>query len=96
MDTNGDGTVTAEEFKAFQPHMKDGVFAMIDSNKDAGIDAKEWLTFHEEHRRSMGSGGGGMGSGGGMGGGMGGSMPAPSESKGNTGSDMLIAPPSKE
>jgi hypothetical protein len=40
IDTDGDGTVSREEWIAFQ----DKVYAMLDKNKDGNVDAKEFMS----------------------------------------------------
>ena len=40
IDTDGDGTVSREEWIAFQ----DKVFEMLDKNKDGNVDAKEFMS----------------------------------------------------
>ncbi|HEY2419717.1 MAG TPA: EF-hand domain-containing protein [Steroidobacteraceae bacterium] len=40
IDTDGDGTVSREEWTAFQ----DKVYAMLDKNKDGNVDAKEFMS----------------------------------------------------
>lgn len=88
MDTNKDGKVTLEEFKAYFPNMREEAFAAIDKNGDKVIDRAEWDEFVANH--SSGHMGGSMGN---MMGGQGGmpgnaTMPAP----GNA--DMpLVTPP---
>jgi EF hand len=47
IDTDGDGTVSREEWVAFQ----DKVYAMLDKNKDGNVDAKEFMS----NRKEMGS-----------------------------------------
>lgn len=49
MDTQKDGRVTWEEFKAYFPQAEPKVFAAIDLNKDGAIDHDEWHTFKEAH-----------------------------------------------
>ncbi len=53
MDTNLDGKVTIEEFKALYPTMKSNVFDIIDSNNDNVIDTKEWEAFQLQHTMDM-------------------------------------------
>ena len=51
MDTNGDGKVTAEEFRIAYPNMNQNAFVMIDSNGDGVIEAGEWNIFTATHAR---------------------------------------------
>jgi hypothetical protein len=44
IDTDGDGTVSREEWIAFQ----DKVYAMLDKNKDGNVDAKEFMSNKKE------------------------------------------------
>jgi hypothetical protein len=44
IDTDGDGTVSREEWVAFQ----DKVYAMLDKNKDGNVDAKEFMSDKKE------------------------------------------------
>ena len=44
IDTDGDGTVSREEWIAFQ----DNVYAMLDKNKDGNVDAKEYMSNRKE------------------------------------------------
>lgn len=53
MDTNGDGKVVLEEFRAAFPNMNEKGFAVIDANADNGIDRAEWIAFVENHGRGM-------------------------------------------
>lgn len=88
MDTNKDGKVSYEEFKAYFPNMREEAFAVIDKNGDKFIDRAEWDEFVSNH--SSGHMGGSMGNMMGGQNGMGGSamMPTP----GNA--DMpLVTPP---
>lgn len=59
MDTNKDGKVSYEEFKAYFPNMREGAFAVIDKNGDKFIDRAEWDEFVSNH--SSGHMGGSMG-----------------------------------
>ena len=68
MDTDKDGKVTYEEFKAYYPNMREEAFAVIDKNGDKSINRIEWDEFVSNH--SSGHMGGGKG--GNMGGMMGG------------------------
>jgi Ca2+-binding EF-hand superfamily protein len=52
IDTDGDGSVSREEWVAFQ----DKVFAMLDKNKDGNVDAKEFMS-HEKEMASFATGG---------------------------------------
>ena len=88
MDTNKDGKVSYEEFKAYFPNMREEAFAVIDKNGDKAIDRAEWDEFVSNH--SSGHMGGSMGN---MMGGQGGTpgnamMPTPGSA------DMpLVTPP---
>ncbi len=53
MDTDKDGKVNLEEFKALYPTMKSNVFDIIDDNDDNIIDMKEWINFQNEHMSGM-------------------------------------------
>jgi EF-hand domain pair len=44
IDTDGDGTVSREEWIAFQEE----VYAMLDTNKDGNVDAKEFMNNKKE------------------------------------------------
>jgi Ca2+-binding EF-hand superfamily protein len=44
IDTDGDGTVSREEWNAFQ----EKVFAMLDKNKDGNVDSKEFMAQKEK------------------------------------------------
>jgi hypothetical protein len=44
IDTDGDGTVSREEWIAFQ----DKVYGMLDKNKDGNVDAKEFMSNKKE------------------------------------------------
>ena len=59
MDTNKDGKVSYEEFKAYFPNMREEAFAVIDKNGDKVIDRAEWDEFVSNH--SSGHMGGSMG-----------------------------------
>ena len=48
-DTNGDGHVNWEEFKAHFPHAEEKVFNAIDLNHDNVLDHDEWHAFKEAH-----------------------------------------------
>ena len=88
MDTNKDGKVSYEEFKAYFPNMRDEAFAVIDKNGDKVIDRAEWDEFVSNH--SSGHMGGSMGNMMGGQGGMPGNamMPTPGSA------DMpLVTPP---
>ena len=80
MDTDKDGKVTYEEFKAYYPNMREEAFAVIDKNNDKVIDRAEWDEFVSNH--SSGHMGGSMGSmmGGSMGNMMGGQGGMPDNS----------------
>jgi len=49
MDSNKDGLVSWEEFKAYFPKAEPRVFSTIDINKDGYIDPDEWHKFKEAH-----------------------------------------------
>ena len=88
MDTNKDGKVSYEEFKAYFPNMREEAFAVIDKNGDKVIDRAEWDEFVSNH--SSGHMGGSMGNMMGCQGGMPGNamMPTPGSA------DMpLVTPP---
>ena len=59
MDTNKDGKVSYEEFKAYFPNMREEAFAVIDKNGDKVINRAEWDEFVSNH--SSGHMGGSMG-----------------------------------
>ena len=88
MDTNKDGKVSYEEFKAYFPNMREEAFAVIDKNGDKAINRAEWDEFVSNH--SSGHMGGSMGNMMGGQGGMPGNpmMPSPGSA------DMpLVTPP---
>jgi hypothetical protein len=45
MDSDKDGQVSWQEFKAFFPKAEEKVFSAIDLNKDGAIDHDEWHDF---------------------------------------------------
>jgi len=49
LDTNDDGAVTWEEFKAYFPDGQARVFNAIDLNQNGTIDHNEWHRFKEAH-----------------------------------------------
>lgn len=54
INTNGDETISLEEYqKAFPSSEKKG-FVFLDKNKDSQLDRKEWKTFEDMHK-GMGS-----------------------------------------
>ncbi len=53
MDGNGDGSVSAEEFKAAYPQMTDAVFGIIDKDNKGGISLEEWMLFQKDHMQGM-------------------------------------------
>lgn len=53
MDTNGDGKVVLEEFRAAFPNMNEQAFVLIDRNKDNAIDRVEWAEFMDNHGKSQ-------------------------------------------
>ena len=59
MDSNKDGKVSYEEFKAYFPNMREEAFAVIDKNGDKAINRAEWDEFVSNH--SSGHMGGSMG-----------------------------------
>lgn len=88
MDTNKDGKVSYEEFKAYFPNMREEAFAVIDKDGDKAINRAEWDEFVSNH--SSGHMGGSMGNMMGGQGGMPGNamMPTPGSA------DMpLVTPP---
>lgn len=56
MDTDGDGKVTAGEFRSAYPNMNQNAFVMIDSNGDGVIEQGEWNIFTATHARQDRSG----------------------------------------
>ena len=65
MDTNKDGKVSREEFKALFPNMREEAFVAIDKDGDGFISIDEWNAFMKDHSSGMrpnrGMGGGPMG-----------------------------------
>ncbi len=53
MDSDKDGNVDATEFKKAYPQMTDAVFGIIDTDKDKGINRKEWMDFQAKHMQGM-------------------------------------------
>ena len=49
VDSNSDGMVTWEEFKAYFPQGEHRVFEILDMNKDKVVDHDEWHQFEEAH-----------------------------------------------
>lgn len=49
IDSDGDGVVTRDEFKAFFQNSDPNVFNAVDLNQDASIDHDEWHAFKEAH-----------------------------------------------
>ena len=49
MDTDGDGSVSREEFGAYFQDADQTVFAALDMNQDGGIDHDEWHAFKKAH-----------------------------------------------
>lgn len=49
MDTDGNGALSREEFKAAIPNIRDEAFAAIDENGDQAIGRDEWLAFLRGH-----------------------------------------------
>jgi hypothetical protein len=49
IDTDGDGTVTWEEFKGHFSQAEPRVFEILDVNEDKAVDHDEWHTFEEAH-----------------------------------------------
>lgn len=84
MDTNGDDSVSWEEFSKTYPSMKELAFQTIDKDNSGGISHDEWHGFMEGHNTGGKKGGGMMG---GMMGGQKGKM--------GSGAPELIAPPAK-
>ena len=81
MDTNGDDSVSWEEFSKTFPSMKKLAFETIDKDKSEGISHDEWHRFMAGHNKDGKKGMGGM-----MGGKMGKMGKKP-------GAPDLIAPP---
>ena len=48
-DTNKDGSLSPEEFKAAFPSLKSEAFSLIDKNGDGRVDQEEWLAFSSGH-----------------------------------------------
>ena len=74
MDTDKNGVISLQEFKAAFPNMRDEAFAAIDTNKDKVIDRAEWDAFVKNHAAGMMQGKGSQGMMGGSQGMMGGSQ----------------------
>ena len=53
MDTNKDGKVSREEFKATFPNMREEAFVAIDKDGDGFISVDEWNGFMKEHSSGM-------------------------------------------
>jgi len=53
MDTNKDGKVSREEFKAAFPNMREEAFVAIDKDGDGFISVDEWNGFMKEHSSGM-------------------------------------------
>lgn len=51
MDTNKDGKVVLEEFRAAFPNMNEQAFVMIDADGSKGIEEAEWYDFMNRHAR---------------------------------------------
>lgn len=49
LDTNSDGKIVIEEFRAAFPNMNEQAFAVIDYNGDKVIDRNEWAEFTSTH-----------------------------------------------
>ncbi|ABB38163.1 calcium-binding EF-hand-containing protein [Oleidesulfovibrio alaskensis G20] len=62
MDTDGNGSVTWEEFSAAYPSMREPAFAAIDTNGDKLMSHEEWHNFRNRHGKD-GAGMQNMGSG---------------------------------
>lgn len=52
IDTNNDGKIILEEFRAAFPNMNEKAFVVIDKNGDNGIERAEWYEFMENHGKS--------------------------------------------
>lgn len=52
IDTNKDGKVVIEEFRAAFPNMNENAFTVIDLNGDGFIEAAEWNQFMDGHSKS--------------------------------------------
>ena len=53
MDTNKDGKVSREEFKAAFPNMREEAFVAIDKDGDGFISVDEWNGFMKDHSSGM-------------------------------------------
>lgn len=53
MDTDKDGKVSREEFKALFPNMREEAFVAIDKDGDNFISVDEWNGFMKEHSSGM-------------------------------------------
>lgn len=53
MDTNKDGKVSREEFKALFPNMREEAFVAIDKDGDGFISVDEWNAFMKDHSSGM-------------------------------------------
>ena len=49
IDSNGDGQMTAEEFRAFFPDGELKVFETIDTDRNGVVSHEEWHRFKEAH-----------------------------------------------
>jgi Ca2+-binding EF-hand superfamily protein len=49
IDTDGDGNITLEEFKAYFDHADENVFKALDLNGNGTVDHDEWHQFKEAH-----------------------------------------------
>ena len=53
MDTDKNGKVTSEEFKALFPNMREEAFMAIDKDGDKFISVEEWNAFMKDHSSGM-------------------------------------------
>lgn len=52
MDSNGDGKIVIEEFRAAFPNMNEKAFEIIDLDGDKAIEVEEWAQFTSTHGQS--------------------------------------------
>lgn len=53
LDTNKDGKLVLEEFRAAFPSLTEQAFVVIDKNGDGAVERAEWVEFTEGHGRGM-------------------------------------------